>query len=89
MLEYPQNVSTMSEPMKELEGMVLDKVYKYDGNPVTTWMYSNVVCHTDAKDNIYPRKEVPENKIDGIVAQIMTISLVMRELNSRQDVVFL
>ena len=34
----------------------------------------NVVAHLDAKDNIYPRKERPENKIDGIVALIMAIS---------------
>lgn len=38
------------------------------------WMASNVVAHLDAKDNIYPRKERPENKIDGIVALIMAIS---------------
>ena len=37
-------------------------------------MASNVVAHLDAKDNIYPRKERPENKIDGIVALIMAIS---------------
>ena len=36
-------------------------------------MISNVVCHTDAKDNIYPRKERPENKIDGPVASIMAM----------------
>ena len=38
---------------------------------------SNVVAHLDAKDNIYPRKERPENKIDGIVALIMGISRAM------------
>jgi hypothetical protein len=30
-------------------------------------MASNVVAHLDVKDNIYPRKERAENKIDGIV----------------------
>ena len=46
-----------------------------DGDdPVLGWMASNVVAHLDAKDNIYPRKERPENKIDGIVALIMAIS---------------
>ena len=46
----------------------------HDGDPVLGWMASNVVAHLDAKDNIYPRKERPENKIDGIVALIMAIS---------------
>ncbi len=36
-------------------------------------MVSNVVAHLDNKDNIYPRKERPENKIDGVVALIMAL----------------
>jgi phage terminase large subunit-like protein len=35
---------------------------------------SNVVAKLDAKDNIYPRKEKPEQKIDGAVASIMGIA---------------
>jgi phage terminase large subunit-like protein len=41
-------------------------------------MASNVVAHTDVKDNIYPRKERPENKIDGIVALIMALSRAIK-----------
>jgi phage terminase large subunit-like protein len=37
-----------------------------------------VVAHTDVKDNIYPRKERPENKIDGIVALIMALSRAIK-----------
>lgn len=73
MVEYRQTVQNMSEPMKHFEALVLqgpDK-FQHDGNPVMTWMVSNVVCHRDAKDNIYPRKEREENKIDGPVAVIM------------------
>ena len=40
-------------------------------------MVSNVVCHRDAKDNIYPRKERYENKIDGVVAAIMALARAM------------
>ena len=29
--------------------------------------------HCDVKENVYPRKERPENKIDGAVALIMAI----------------
>jgi phage terminase large subunit-like protein len=36
-------------------------------------MIGNVVGHYDAKENVYPRKERPENKIDGAVALIMAI----------------
>ena len=73
MVEYRQTVATMSEPMKTLEALVLQGKLTHDGNPMMTWMISNVVCHRDNKDNIYPRKERNENKIDGPVALIMGI----------------
>lgn len=74
MIELKQVVHYMSEPMKELEALVLQGRFHHDGCPVLEWMVSNVVCHRDAKDNIYPRKERYENKIDGVVAMIMALA---------------
>ncbi len=73
MVEMRPTVQNFSEPMKELERLVLSGLFHHDGDPVLGWMVSNVVCHTDAKDNIYPRKERPENKIDGVVALVMAL----------------
>ena len=77
MVEYRQTVATMSEPMKTFEALVLQRKLTHDGNPVMTWMVSSVVCHLDAKGNIYPRKEREENKIDGPVATIMGIGRIL------------
>ncbi|WP_231752059.1 terminase large subunit [Burkholderia sp. MSMB1498] len=74
MIELRPTVLNFSEPMKALEALVLQRRLIHDGDPVLGWMVSNVVAHLDAKDNIYPRKERPENKIDGIVALIMALS---------------
>jgi phage terminase large subunit-like protein len=74
MVEVRQTVQNMSEPMKTFEALVLQGKLVHDGNPMMTWMMSNVVCHRDAKDNIYPRKEREEHKIDGPVAAIMALS---------------
>lgn len=79
MVEVRQTVLALSEPMKEFEARVLSGRFKHDGNPVLTWMVSNVVAHLDAKDNIYPRKQKPQNKIDGAVAIIIAFALLMRE----------
>jgi len=76
-LEYRQTVQNMSEPMKELEALVLQGRFHFDGDPVLTWMISNVVAHIDAKENIYPRKERPENKIDGAVALIAAVGMAI------------
>lgn len=77
MVEYRQTVQNMSEPMKQFEALVLQGKLTHDGNPMMTWMISNVVCHRDAKDNVYPRKERHENKIDGPVAGIMGLGRLM------------
>ena len=74
MVEVSPNVKNFSEPMKQFQALVLQQRIHYAPNPVMDWMMSNVVCHTDAKDNIYPRKEKPENKIDGVVASITCIN---------------
>lgn len=74
MVEIRPLVVQFSPAMKELEEMVAAKTLVHNGDPVLGWMIANVVCHRDAKDNIYPRKERPENKIDGAVALIMAIA---------------
>jgi phage terminase large subunit-like protein len=63
--------------MKEMQALTYQELLHSDGNPIMDWMVSNVVAHTDAKDNIYPRKTNPENKIDGVVALIMAIKQAM------------
>jgi phage terminase large subunit-like protein len=79
MVEVRPTVLNFSEPMKTLEALVLQRKLVHDGDPVLAWMASNVVAHLDAKDNIYPRKERAENKIDGIVALIMALSRAIKQ----------
>lgn len=74
MVEVGATVPNFSEPMKQLEALVLSKQLHHDGNPLMRWMISNVICHRDAKENIYPRKLKNENKIDGPVAAIMALN---------------
>lgn len=75
MVEYRATVEKFSDPMKQVEAMAQDGKLFHDGNPVLRWMMGNVVAKLDAKDNIFPRKERYENKIDGVVALIMAIGL--------------
>jgi len=73
-VEVPQQPRYLSEPMKQLDALILEGRIHHDGNPVLTWMMGNVTAHTDAKDNVFPRKERDENKIDGAVALITAMS---------------
>ncbi|HTO30297.1 MAG TPA: terminase TerL endonuclease subunit [Pararhizobium sp.] len=72
----------MSEPLKEVEGLIRSRKIAHDGDPAMTWMLSNLVAKPDAKDNVYPRKERPENKIEGPVALVMAMG---RHLTSGCD----
>jgi phage terminase large subunit-like protein len=85
MVEVRPTVLNFSEPMKFLEALVLTGKLTHDDNPVMNWMMSNVVCHRDAKDNIYPRKERDENKIDGPVALITGIARCMKRPEASLD----
>lgn len=78
MVEVRSTVLNFSEPMKELEAVVMARRFHHDGCPVLTWMISNVVCHRDQKDNIYPRKERPELKIDGVISLLMTMNRALK-----------
>ena len=81
-IEVRPTVLNFSEPMKEMEGLVLDGRFFHNGDPVMGWMASNVVRHYDQKDNIYPRKENPENKIDGVIGLLMALN---REIRHREE----
>lgn len=86
LVEYRNVVATMSEPMKELGALVRQRRLLHDGDQVATWAASNVVCHTDAKENIFPRKERVANKIDPIVAAIMAIGTWSKQPAPRESI---
>ena len=65
----------MNAPTKKLEELVLAGQLAHGGNPVLRWMASNVSLETDAADNWKPSKKKSRERIDGIVALIMGLSL--------------
>lgn len=85
-IEIPQQIRYLSEPMKQLEALVTAGRLHHDGNPVLAWMMSNVVAHMDAKGNVFPRKEAPQNKIDGAVALIMALSRALHPASAQRSV---
>ena len=74
MVEMRQGFRSLSEPSKALERLVLSRRIRHDGNPVLTWMVSNVVVDTDPAGNIKPNKAKSRERIDGIVGLVMALS---------------
>lgn len=77
-VEFGQTVRNFSDPMKQVEALVLAGRIHHNGDPVLTWMISNVVAHVDKKDNVFPNKERPQNKIDGAITVIMCMGRWMK-----------
>lgn len=70
---FGQGFASMSGPSKEFEKLVLSRQIQHDGNPVMTWMVSNVAVKDDPAGNIKPDKARSREKIDGVVAAIMAL----------------
>jgi phage terminase large subunit-like protein len=71
-VDVPQTVRHLSEPMKDIAALINGGRFHYDGNKAFEWMLLNVVCSPDANENIFPRKAKDENKIDGATALIIS-----------------
>lgn len=78
MVQFGQGFASMNPPMKELERLVLKGKLLHGNNPVLTWMADNLIARVDPAGNIKPDKEKSREKIDGIVALIMSLDLALR-----------
>jgi len=76
-VEMRPTVLNFSEPMKQLDALIRSRQVRHNGDPVFSWMLSNVVAKEDAKENVYPRKERAASKIDGVVANLMALGRCM------------
>lgn len=71
LVEMRQGAKTFHPAMQELERRITGGRFSHGGDPVLTWMASNVVARRDANDNMAPDKKNSQEKIDGIVALLM------------------
>lgn len=76
-VDVPQQVRYLSEPMKEISALIDAERFEHDDNPCYVWMLSNVEVHEDRNENIFPRKARASNKIDAAVATIVAMSRAM------------
>ena len=78
-VEVPQVVMHLSEPMKEIQALIEAGRIHHDGNPAMAWMMGNVTAAEDRNQNVFPRKEFAEKKIDGAVALIIAMGRALKQ----------
>lgn len=76
-VEYRNTILTMSEPMKQLDALIRSGSIIHNGDPLLAWAIGNVTGKIDHKDNVYPNRDAPANKIDPVVATLMALGRAM------------
>lgn len=71
---FGQGYKDMSPTIRDFEMMLLDKRLIIANNGLLTWMASNVVATEDPAGNVKYDKSKCKNKIDGIIALLMSLA---------------
>ncbi len=90
-VDIPQQVRYLSDPMKEIDAVLNAGRFHHDGNPAYVWMLSNVEVQEDRNENIFPRKSRAQNKIDAAVATIVAMNralAVAPEIGALDDFIY-
>lgn len=77
LVEVRQGPKSFNYPMKDLERRIKSRRLAHGGNPVLAWMASNVVARRDVNENMAPDRNKSHEKIDGIVAALMAMALLL------------
>lgn len=70
----PQRFEKLSEPMKVLQGRVIERRVRHDHNPLMTVMVGNVTPRFDDRGNVMPSKKKSRGRIDGVQALLNVVA---------------
>lgn len=73
-VEIPQGFANLAAASEELEAVIEAGLLAHDGNPVMTWMMSNVVADDDGAGHRKPSKKKSQERIDGVSALVNALA---------------
>ena len=79
-VDIGQGATSFNAPMRRMEELVLDHRLIHTGHPVLRWNVECTVAESDANENlkaVKPDRQKGSKRIDGVVAAIMAINMVM------------
>lgn len=78
LVEIRQAPMFFTQPLIQVENLVLERKLVHDANPLMNWMIGNVVVTKSKITGLkHPTKTRDENKIDGPVAMLMALGRAM------------
>lgn len=75
MVKHPQDLATMSPSCELLESLVVNRRLLHGGHPVLRWNAKNTVVYRDPNGSMRPHKGKSADKIDGLIATLMALTL--------------
>lgn len=80
-----QHSDTLHPPTKLLKELVLNKMFRYEENPLLEINFQNARCTEDTNRNMYVNKKKSRGKVDAVVSLINAIYLVQQDLMLNQE----
>ena len=84
-LEFPQDIKTLSPAMKELERLIRLHQMLHEHNTAARWCFGNVRCYVDGNENLKPMKNKSTGRIDMTVAWIIAMATAMVKSEHKPD----
>lgn len=78
MIEFRQGIASFNAPMKEVDRLYQSQQLDHGGDPILAWNASNLIARKDVNENIAPDRKSSAEKIDGYVALLMAVGLMLK-----------
>ncbi len=86
--KFAQTAANFNAPCRRLEELLLARHWVHDGNAVLRWNAANASIVEDSHGNIRPDKRRSKNKIDGLIAALMALGMVMVNRRQKRESVY-
>ena len=79
MQPFSQTLGNFNKPTKEMERLMLSGRVKMDDNGINRHCFRNVALSVDRNGNTKPTKQFAEKKIDGVIAMLEGLGLLISD----------
>lgn len=76
---FSQALGNFNRATKEFERLLLSNKIVIDDNEITRYCFNNVSLKFDHNDNTKPIKTVRQNKIDGVIAMLQALGIMLQQ----------
>ncbi len=76
---YSQAIGNFNKPTKEFERLILSNKVVIDNNDISRYCFRNVSIKQDHNDNSKPIKTNINNKIDGVIAMLQALGIMLQQ----------